>query len=398
MKYKLIWIDDQYIDQPGFITEAELEDIELICFKTSREGMAELERNLSLYDGVILDAKVYKDTEDELAKLDGLAASIHKIIALSSKRIIPYFIFTAHPDLLDSETFSAMLNGKSTYLKNLDNEKLFKDIKSAADNEPYTKLRHKYEHVFNACNNIYIHEDASSYLLDILYSIENPGDKFDDEKYFNGLRKVIEYVFRASNKIGILHDACIPDGIINLTWSSMFLAGIEVELKPSIMRISSAVGYFPMILANNVKHTLDITSAASHTESEEKENAKVNFSDYKKNIQSNYLLYSLAYQVMDLILWFKEISDANPDISKNKSNWVESTTKLNAGSWIKGSVVRIADNGFGTFQSTVDRTPISILPKLVTAFGLKTGDRIEVITKTNSTSGKVFIDDLRMIS
>lgn len=398
--YKVLWIDDEFEKMDLFSKAAKLNNIDLIGFKSFDEGFSNFEKKIFEYDAILLDAMFFKTSTQVTGSEDlkGLSAAKDKIAEFKKQRAIPYFILSGQTKLENNDTFSDTYGNHYRKQNMKDVEQLFKDIKSAADNEPYTKLRHKYEHVLNACNNIYIHEDASSCLLDILYSIENPGDKFDDEKYFNGLRKVIEYVFRASNKIGILHDACIPDGIINLTWSSMFLAGKEVELKPSTMRISSAVGYFPMILANNVKNTLDITSAASHTESEEKENAKVNFSDYKKNIQSNYLLYSLAYQVMDLILWFKEISDANPDISKNKSNWVESTTKLNAGSWIKGSVVRIADNGFGTFQSTVDRTPISILPKLVTAFGLKTGDRIEVITKTNSTSGKVFIDDLRMIS
>lgn len=398
--YKVLWIDDEFEKMDLFTKAANLNDINLDGYKSFEEGFANFEKKLFEYDAIILDAMFFKTSTQVSGSEDlkGLSAAKDKINEFKKQRPIPYFILSGQTKLENNDTFSDTY-GNHYRKQNLnDVEKLFNDIKKAADNEPFTKIRHKYESVFTACNNKYISEDAAMCLIDILYSIEYPSEKFDDEKYFNGLRKVIEYVFRAANKIGILHDACLPDGIVNLTWSSMFLAGKEIELKPSSKRISSSVGYFPLILANNIKMALDITSAASHTESEEKENAKVNFSDYKKNIQSNYLLYSLAFQVMDLILWFKQVSVDNPDVIKNKSCWIESmAAKINSGSWIQGTVVRIADNGFGTFQSAIDRATISIPPKMVTSFGLKTGDRIEVSTKAESISGKPLIDDLRKV-
>jgi hypothetical protein len=398
MRYKLIWIDDQYTDQTGFITEAEQEDIELITFKTSREGMAELENNWNLYDGVILDAKVYKNSEDETAKLDGLSNSIQIIHSLSSKRVIPYFIFTAHPDLLASETFNAMLNGKSSFLKNEDNDNLFREIKKAADNEPYTIIRNKYRKVFDICTAQYSLESVNKHLFDILFSIENQGEKFDDEKYFNGLRKVIEYVFRAANRIGILHDGCIPDGFVNLTWSSLFLAGREVELKPSTKRINSSKGYFPNILANNIKNILDITSSASHTESQENQQLKTSMLEYKNAISSNFLLYSLAFQIMDLVLWFKKCADENPSYAENIKRWRETTAEAVVEGWIKGTVFKIdLNNGFATFQNLIDKSTISIIPVMVKVNALKIGDIIEVRTKMDPTGNKLLIVELRKL-
>ena len=383
MRYKLIWIDDQFTDQSGFITEAEQEEIELVPFKTSREGMIELENNWNLYDGVILDAKVYKNSEDETAKLDGLSNSIQIIHSLTSKRVIPYFIFTAHPDLLASETFNAMLNGKSSFLKNEDNEKLFREIKKAADNEPYTIIRHKYRKVFDVCTTKYSLESTNKHLFDILFSIENQWEKFDDEKYFNGLRKVIEYVFRAANRIGILHDGCIPDGFVNLTWSSLFLGGREVELKPSTMRISSSKGYFPNILANNIKNILDVTSSASHTESQENQLLKASMLEYKNAISSNFLLYSMAFQIMDLLLWFKKCADENPNPLINKSYWVELGPPIANNQWTEGTIISIANNGFGNFQRKSDLKIISIPPYMISSLALKEGDIVEAITRVD---------------
>ena len=395
--YKVLWIDDRFDEQEPFINLAKDNYIILESFKSFEEGFANFEKKLFEYDAIILDALFFKSGSQVSGSEDlkGLSAAKDKIAEFKKQRAIPYFILSGQTKLENNDTFSETY-GNHYRKQNLDDiEKLINDIKIAADNEPYTKLKHKYESVFNACNNKYISEEASKYLMDILFSIEYPTDKFDDEKYFNGLRKVVEYVFRATNRIGILHDGCIPDGFVNLTWSSLFLAGKEVELKPSTKRISSSKGYFPSILANNIKNILDITNAASHTEGEEKEYAKVNVSDYKKEISSNYLLYSLAYQIMDLVLWFKKVYDENPDVAKNKLFWVEHGAVVSTGEWAKGTVVRIAENGFGTFQNSADRSNLSILPTIVKSNTLMVGDIIEVKTKMDTTGSKLLITELR---
>lgn len=396
--YKVLWIDDDFETLDLFSGLAKSNDILLDGFKSYEEGFANFESKVFEYDAILLDALFFKTKSQVSGSEDskGLAAAKDKIAEFRRQRNIPYFILSGQTKLEKDSTFTDTYGNYYKKQNPEDVKRLFQEIKEAADNEPYTRLRHKYQNVFDVCTEQYYLEVAGKHLIDVLFSIENPGDKFDDEKYFNGIRKVVEYVFRAANKIGLLHDKCIPGGLVNLTWSSMFLAGHDLILKPSTNRISCTHSYFSSILANNIKSLLDITSAASHTEGDEKENAKLNFSEYKKQVNSNYLLYSLAFQVMDLVLWFKKCSDENSSYAENIKRWKETTTEAAVDGWIKGAVVKIdSSNGFGTFQSAIDRSNLSIPPPIVKSNSLKVGDKIEVRTKMDAAGSKLLIADLR---
>lgn len=317
MTYKILWIDDQYDDQKGFITEAELSDIELICFKTSKAGMTELENNVHRYDGVLLDAKVYKDSENEAPRLSGLMASISKINQLKNTKVFPYFVFTGQPDLKTDETFEDMLNGQQSYYKGDDNEQLFNDIKKAADELPQTKIKHKYARVFEICTEDYIGEKAATELLDILEAVE--GNKsIRDDLYFNRLRHILEYLFRAANRKGLLHDKCIANGEVNLSSSSLFLAGLPAH----VCKVSCTKKHFPGLIADHVKNILNISNQLSHTTGKKlRHTNKHNYKVYQNMVNSPYLLYSLTFQLMDVLLWFKQYADKNKDIEVNKSYW-----------------------------------------------------------------------------
>src|SRR5690606_344576 len=99
MRYKVLWIDDQHDIQQGFLAEAYQHKVDIVPFKTSVAGMRELEMNIFDYDGVILDAKVYENSENEVASLGGLSASVSKINQLQAKKVIPYFVFTGQSEL-----------------------------------------------------------------------------------------------------------------------------------------------------------------------------------------------------------------------------------------------------------------------------------------------------------
>lgn len=397
--YKVLWIDDDFETLDLFSGLAKSNDILLDGFKSYEEGFANFESKVFEYDAILLDALFFKTKSQVSGSEDskGLAAAKDKIAEFRRQRNIPYFILSGQTKLEKDSTFSDTYGNYYKKQNPEDITKLFKEIKEKADKEPYTRLRHKYQDVFDACTERYYLDFAGKHLIDVLFSVENTGDRFDDEKYFNGIRKVVEYVFRAANKIGLLHDKCIPNDIINLTWSSMFLAGKEIELKPSNSIISCDKVYFPGILANNIKLLLDITSAASHTDGDEKENAKLKFTEYKKQISSNYLIYSLAFQVMDLVLWFKKCADENPNYSSNISHWKGEKESGNIGGWIKGKIVKLAVNGYGTFQPNIGGNSISVIPKMVLDFKLKEEQEIEVTTKLDSAGTKTLIKEIRIL-
>lgn len=398
MRYKVLWIDDEYKKQLDFIGEAEQDGIDLVPFESHEEGIADLNTKLDYYHAVILDAKVKKSKTDTITGLAGLTASRDRLVEINNSVYLPYFIFTGQPDYANSNWFKEAY--QQYYIKSLDNDKLFRDLKEAIEKKKEYQVQKKYQKVFEVCSEKYIGEASLKHLLDILINSEYPSNKFDDEKYFNGLRKVIEYVFRASNKLGLLHDKCIPNGIINLTWASLFMSGNEFELKPSHEKIGCSKIHFPSILGRNVKSVLDITSAASHTE-EERRTGKLNFSEYKKNINSNYLLYSLAFQVMDLIMWFKGYADENSDIEINKSFWITLSETPNL-EWHTGKVVNKNDGkGFAFFKPDNGLPNTFIPPIIVSVNSITNNDTVSVIIEEyedlKSNERKTRVKDLKKI-
>ena len=106
-KYNVIWIDDEWDKMIAFKDECEIiHQIHLEPFRTQKDGMEELDKNLNAWDAVILDAKMFDQSDiNEVPKLDGLRNAINHINQLSLRRKIPYFISTGQPDLMHNETF-----------------------------------------------------------------------------------------------------------------------------------------------------------------------------------------------------------------------------------------------------------------------------------------------------
>ena len=65
------------------------------------------------------------------------------------------------------------------------------------------------------------------------------------------------------------------------------------------------------------------------------------------------------------------------------------------GNWISGQVIRIAENGYGTFEGDNNNEEITILPTMVLKYQLKDGDNISVTTKPSQDGTKTFITEIR---
>ena len=330
--YNVVWFDDQYATLIGIQEQAHLNGIKLYGFSNAKDGIEELEKNLEKYDAAIVDGLFYKEPGQtgDTTSPHALFEVGKKIVELQPKKVLDWFILSGQTSFTkDKHLFAEAFKNNKVYDKNKDEDlkELWKDIQEAADKQPLTQIRHKHQKVFDVCTKNYIGEDASKYLMPILYSMEHPHETFDDEQHFNGLRKILEHVFRASNKFGFLHDDCITKRGVNLTWSSLFMKG-EDNKNMRDKKINKSKRHFSVLLGKMVDLLRDVTCSASHTEQdgsyieEDKENkAKTNYYEYKDQIQSNYLLYSLTFQTMDLLLWFKKYADDNHEVAKNKLEW-----------------------------------------------------------------------------
>lgn len=339
MKYKVLWIDDDCnTEGRDFIGQAEQDDVDITAFESHEEGIAFLEKNLNFFHAVILDAKVKHKKNDTVIGIKGLRASRDRLIELNNKVDLPYFIFTGQPDYQTDEMFKESYG--DFYIKGIDNERLIKNVINRIENKEEYILQNEYRNVFEVCTPKYIGYESQKHLLQILSSIRNPNKGFDDELYFTQIRIILESMFRKANQIGLLHDKCINEnGKVNLTESSLFLSG----KMTNHLNVICETSHFPNLIASTVKDILEITGAASHTTDPEIKN-NINLQEYRKVIVTPYLLYSLTFRLMDVLVWFKDYIDLHSDYNLNKKLWMNINPTETRGEWIPGKVINLNNN------------------------------------------------------
>ena len=277
--YNVLWIDDQWDTQEAFLTLCEQEGIDIKPFKTSKEGMIEFEKHLYEWDGVILDAKVFDETEDEAPSTIGLTKSIYKIKELLPKRYVPWFVFTGQPDLQSNDDFRNMLGGENYYRKSVDLEQLLIDIKSEADKLPETRIRKKYSNIFEIFD--------SAELLSILIGLD--GNDVRNSSYFNQMRKILEDIF---SKLG--QDGLFPSDCIKLNQQRSFLCSWKMAK------------YVPVYIQQSIYSLVEVSQDGSH---------RLKTDDDVKSGNAPYLLQSSTMELLNIILWFKDIQKICSDDS-----------------------------------------------------------------------------------
>lgn len=391
----MIWFDDEFESLNIIKEKAALSGIQLIGFDNAEEGMSELRRNVANYDGGIVDGNFFRypgKTGNVNDKAFGYVAK--ELILLDTS--FPWFVLSGQMNFTkESNKYADVFKDGKVYdkLKNEDLDSLWDCVKTEADSRPETQVRHEFSKVFEACTERSLGSEAEKPLLQILKSIRNPTSSFDDELYFTQVRIILELMFRAANKLGLLHDKCLDSrGKVNLSESSLFLSG----LPTSHLGVSCAKSHFPKIISDAVKSILFITGAASHTIDPEVKN-NLNLVDYRKKIDTPYLLYSITFQLVDILIWYRQYSEENLAIEENKKLWRSDDQHQQEGDWTKGEVVRVADNGFGTFQPSSGGATLSIIPSMVNEFKLREKQTIEVITKADPTGTKKLIKSIRVL-
>jgi len=314
MKYNVIWIDDEYKKQEAFIESASLAGISLIPFEINKDGIDKIKENPNAWDAIILDAKGYKLSKDEKPSLNGLNYSIKQLEFIDPS--LPRCIFTGYLDKKEYESTKEFLDDEAIFTKGKDNDIVLSYLKSEANRRLSTQLRFEHSEVFEVLDNY--SSSCQKVVLEILLQMKQSNISFNDDIYFTPIRLIIEELFRKANKLGILHDKCISknNGRVNLTYSSHFLAGNNVDN----IWVRSTKTHFPKLIANSVKSILHTTGAASHTSNDET-NRNIDFQQYKREVKTPYLLFSLTYSLFDVLIWFEKYSKENSDIETNKSFW-----------------------------------------------------------------------------
>ena len=329
---KVLWVENDPTVTGSYPLEAENYDLQLVPFDCWDDAEAELKKNASQWDAIILDAKCkhHKDSADSASRF-----LIHVFPALEriyndNHRVINWYVLSGGSETEISDLISeSRLQWdkdweKSYYSKNTDREVLYQRIKeqvTTRSNETQIKTR-LYKDVFDAIEELQLGDDAASAMVRLLEPLHFEGTKdkdYNDRMYES--RKVLEYIFRSMIRNGILPPVYrqVSDGKdqVNETECSRFLAG---KLKPD----GKVICHNPVvsrIMDNSISNILYVTGSSLHT-SEQQKWTEMNTKKYLASVgETSNLLKSFALQLCDLILWYRAFCRIYNNPEENAKNW-----------------------------------------------------------------------------
>jgi hypothetical protein len=360
--YNILWIDDEHESLSGTKGRAKRNGINLIPFKSLNGGMGELKRNFPYYDGILSDAKIFENEDDEKGTEDTLFVHRAKEILLQLDKKFEIFILTGQAEAYEDKTFNKAFT--KVYIKGSDSEmdRLFNDLKEAAKKQPDTQIRQTYKRVFDVCTERYIGELAGQDILALL----KIRDETNIDAHFNTIRKIIEDIFNAFYKYNLLPSEFVSP-IVALNQSSIFLSGQEqkpdTDVKYKKHRHLEET-HLPKQIANYLRSILAVTQAGSH---------RSYIDNHVAVVKTPYLLKSVLFQLLDVLIWFKLYVDSNP----KTNNWEridkpEETCDNGDLELIEGKVINInLQKGYAFLEPMGGGDNIIIPPHLVTNHSLQ---------------------------
>jgi hypothetical protein len=380
--YNVLWIDDQFNDpeMTAFAIDADNAGLLLEGYASFEEGFEALERKIDHFDVILLDGLFFEKkgqvvgTEDE----SGIGMAIAKINELKSRKVFPWFVLSGKDKFTKGENSLLKANKAKCFDKtnHADLVRLFEEMKLAAKQQPEAQLKYKYADLLEICSEELLGSEHFPRLLGLIKDIENKEMLVNTEDMLNPIRKIIERMFLVMAVRGIIPEAIISKkGWIN--GSSLFLAQKHSDYE-YLFEVA------PPLISENIHRLVNVIQDASHGEGE----LRLRVDQYLKNAQSDYFYRSCVYLLFDILIWFKHFMRNNDDINTNKARW---NSKISDGDWIAGTVTRIADNGWGTFQPENDYATISIPPTMVSDYQLNENDSIKMITEPSPDGRRTFV-------
>jgi hypothetical protein len=232
---------------------------------------------------------------------------------LKLKKAIPYFVSTG------KEWGSFFRKNYKYYIKNNQDAELIQDMLTAIKATKENQIKAKYQDVFDALASMRLPQETESILLDILlplhYPDEYPG--FTSVHHYTRLRKEVEYLFRAFHRVGLVPDQCIPDGNVNLNQCSIYLSGKLTDYV-GVKYGDEGDRVVPEYIERIIKSILEFGNINSHTVDLEKADED-RIAEILSSGKSKYLIFGLALQLCEVIVWTNNHIASNGDKEKNLS-------------------------------------------------------------------------------
>lgn len=337
-KYKVLWIDDQPELVEGYQFWAGLRNIELIHRESWADAIPVLEKDFNELTAIILDANCKFYTSDKSLDERFLSDVLQQLIGMFSdqKRFIPWYILSAGT----MSNFSLITNmvisrerrelekdwGATIYLKTDfenqgENSPLFDNIRRVGDSQSNNSVLYRHREVFKYMGtDALIGVDARRIMLKALAVLYYPEENINYEFAGNPIRKVVEYMFKAAHKNGLLTDDFLDKKGFIIIWDSMqYLCGMEPTNIPfrfgrkgTKKDYSDNEGVLPNTCYNTFRGLLNYVNVDSHTIGEEDD------SPYKIDAESKDLFFSYVLFLCHIITCFGKYVEQHPNAEENR--------------------------------------------------------------------------------
>ena len=333
---QVLWVEnDEKVTQTYPVKAKQQFGLQLVAFPYWEKAHEELKNNYDRWSAIILDAKCkFKSGSDDNA-VEFLREALKDISVLAKERgrVIPWYVLTGG----DANEVSYSINEerlmwdkdwtethhRNFYSKATDREALYARIKKHYQDSHRLQIQKMYSNVFDAMQECKLDNQANEELIDLLIPIHFPKDTSnkDYNNRFKKARQLLEYIFQSMVDIGLLP----PWGDeMNTRWSCCILSGKHAT-KGKNRSIVIQNNYpddpaLPIVMQKTMQSMVDILPADVHKKSCNVR--KANIPDYLASVNgTSFLLKSFAFQLCDIILWYKNYLVDHNDIEQNKKRW-----------------------------------------------------------------------------
>lgn len=334
MNYKIIWADDEIDALLDFRREDLLDEgIEALEARTAKELETLLHDNKDI-DAVILDANFSASSSTVKSERETTGLEYASFLYRSTlKKAIPFFLYSKRSEELLKREYEDRANDllddfprhKRWFVKG--SEKEFKsmvaELKKAVteNNDPSAVIRRRYEKELAAASAVdKLKHDESQSVYELISEFlmrDHEGTLAECVEPFVGARRTVEKVFSLCENYGLMPPISsqlngIPSYFMNGKYEDKEAKkNYEVIGNNNLMEkpVASALFYIMRIIQDG-----------SHS----KGCLQLRVDDYFKNTKDVYLLKSVYYVLIDILLWFARTIVEHPQKEANMTIlWME---------------------------------------------------------------------------
>jgi len=297
-KQRVLWVEDTPELLSSF--KNDIEDsgqIEFVVFKDSSSAISYLKSSIEEISAAVLDIESFANSFSEEETKNSFCRVRDCIIQLKHRNAIEYFAFTGKGKYLSDRKSFKEEYGCEIFDKNYQSIEAGEFLRKIVDRHIIAQISYKYGDAFD------LSKDIQGDLLKILLVLE--GQEWKDNRVFNQIRKVLDWVMEYCNKIGL---SPIVFSKTNLTECSKFLGEEEM------------LSFVPLYIQRSFHSTVSITNEGSH---------RLSIDSIIKSGEAPYLIRSTIFELLNIINWLKAFSTDETDVSDRSSQTKEIYEKIN---------------------------------------------------------------------